>query len=377
LLERHPNAPATWTLTPGRNEEAAPALLDEQDAALWRKIADSAGLDASRGGTITLQTAAVCDALDIPPETLARVLDGQPDWQAREGNRLPCLQLFPVEANATARLQRVLDNAAQRARTRVNRMMTYAEGRRCRHAELAAHLGERLEPCVVACDVCASEPKDLSAPSVRQERPPAKRTVATTADAIVVLKAVASLPFQVGKTGLIRLLEGSIQSRIQGDRSPYFGGLGDLQKSKVDALIDRLVDDGFLMRDLDHEFKLIRLTQRGAAANPGDFGAYDEKPERSEASQAAFEPDDDQDLSQDAQGVLRRLQDWRRERAGRDAVPSYVIAPNVTLTEIARRRPANPGELVEIKGFGPTRVEKYGDEILAILGEPTTLDMPE
>ena len=109
-------------------------------------MADWAGLDASRGRPVTLQTAAICDALDISPETLARVLDGQPDWQAQEGNRLPCFQLFPVEANASARLQRVLDNAAQRAKTRVNRMMTYAEGRRCRHAELAAHLGERLEP---------------------------------------------------------------------------------------------------------------------------------------------------------------------------------------------------------------------------------------
>ena len=28
-----------------------------------------------------------------------------------------------------------------------------------------------------------------------------------------------------------------------------------------------------------------------------------------------------------------------------------------------------PDELVEIKGFGPTRVEKYGDEILAVLGQ--------
>src|SRR5687768_1711758 len=374
LLERHPNAPATWTLTPGRNDEAAPGVLDDADTVLWLKIVDWAGLDASTGRPVTLQTAAVCDALEIPPETLARVLDGQPDWHAQEGNRLPCLELFPVEANATARLQRVLDNAAQRARTRVNRIMTYAEGRRCRHAELAAHLGERLEPCGVACDVCASELKDGSEPAIQQARAPGKRSVTTAADAIVVLRAVASLPFPVGKTGLIRLLEGSIQSRIQGDRSPYFGGLADLQKSKIDGLIDRLVDDGYLLRDLDHEFKLIRLTQRGAAATPDDLIAFDEKPERSQTSRATSESDDGDDLSPDEQVVLRSLHDWRRERAVHDAVPAYVIAPNATLTEIARRRPANPGELVEIKGFGPTRVERYGDEILAILLERMTAD---
>ncbi|HEX2280162.1 MAG TPA: RecQ family ATP-dependent DNA helicase, partial [Thermomicrobiales bacterium] len=266
LLERHPNAPTAWTLTPDRAGDDVPGVLEESDAALWRRVADSAELDPLRGAPVTIKTAAICDALDISPEVLARVLEGQPDWHAQEGNRLPCLQLFPVEANATERLQRVLDNAAQRAKTRVNRMMTYAEGRRCRHAEIAAHLGERLEPCGVACDVCTSERAEGPETRARHERPAGKRSVATSTDAIAVLKAVASAPFSVGKTGLIRLLEGSIQSRIQGDRSPYFGALSDLPKAKIDGLIDRLVDDGFLLRDLDHEFKLIRLTNRGAAA---------------------------------------------------------------------------------------------------------------
>ncbi|HEX5993068.1 MAG TPA: RecQ family ATP-dependent DNA helicase, partial [Thermomicrobiales bacterium] len=126
LLERHPNAPATWTLTPGRDGDEAPGVLEEADDTLWRSITDWAGLDSPRGMPVTIPTAAICDALDISPEILARVLEGQPDWHAQEGNRLPCLHLFPVEANATEQLQRVLDNAAHRAKTRVNRMMTYA-----------------------------------------------------------------------------------------------------------------------------------------------------------------------------------------------------------------------------------------------------------
>jgi superfamily II DNA helicase RecQ len=211
--------------------------------------------------------------------------------------------------------------------------------------------------------------------SASQERSLAKRSVATSADAIAVLKAVASAPFSVGKTGLIRLLEGSIQSRIQGDRSPFFGALGDLPKAKIDGLIDRLVEDGYLHRDLDHEFKLIRLTRQGAEASHDDLIAYGKKPERSGTAHSAFEPGE-LDLSPDEQAVLHRLQEWRRERTVRDAVPAYVVAPNATLTEIARRRPANPEELVEIKGFGPTRVEKYGGEILAILVDPTTSEVP-
>ena len=377
LLERHPNAPATWTLTPGRDVDEVPAILDDQDAALWQKVVDWAGLDATHRRPVTLQTAAICDALDISPETLARVLDGQHEWHAQEGNRLPCLRLFPVEANAGSRLQRVLDNAAQRSKTRVNQIMTYAEGRRCRHAELAAHLGERLPPCGNACDVCTGAREDGSETIARQERPPGKRSTATSADAIAVLKAVASVPFSVGKTGLIRLLEGSVQSRIQGDRSPYFGALGDLQKARIDGLIDRLVEDGYLHRDLDHEFKLIRLTRQGAEVNPDDLSAYDKVPERPATSRPAPDQGGDHDLSPDDVAVLSRLQDWRRDRAARDAVPAYVVAPNATLAEIAQRRPATLGELVEIKGLGPARVEKYGHEILAVLGQTTALDFPE
>jgi ribonuclease D len=107
------------------------------------------------------------------------------------------------------------------------------------------------------------------------------------------------------------------------------------------------------------------------------LAAYDTVPERLGASSSALEQRGDQDLSPEADALLRRLHDWRRERALRDAVPAYVVAPNATLVEIARRRPGSLGELVDIKGFGPTRVEKYGDEIFAVLGQADASDLPD
>ncbi len=272
LLERHPNAPVTWTLTPNPEAEKTADDVVEEDAPIWAQLAAWAELDEMRGRAVTIQTAEACDALGIAPETLARVLDAQPDWNAQEGNRLPCLQLFPVEANAGARLQRVLDAAAKRARDRVNRTMTYAEGRRCRHAELAAHLGERLPPCGNSCDVCTGEAASASGTRTSRERQPRKRSVTTSADALLALKALANAPFAVGKTGLTRLLEGSIQSRIQGDRSPYFGALGDLQKSKIAAVIDSLVADEVLVYDRSREFPVLRITQEGALRLGDDSG---------------------------------------------------------------------------------------------------------
>jgi ATP-dependent DNA helicase RecQ len=222
---------------------------------------------------VVVQSAEACDALGISPDTLARVLDEQRDWEASEGNRLPALRLLPAGADAGARLQRVIDAAANRARRRVDRIMTYAEGRRCRHVDLAAHLGERLDPCGTVCDVCTGERASAAATRTRAEPRPRKRTAATADDAVVALKALASAPFPVGKTGLVRLLEGSIQSRIQGDRSPYFGALGDLQKSKIEAMIDMLVDGGDLVYDRSRDFPVLRLTTEGQRRAAQDASA--------------------------------------------------------------------------------------------------------
>ena len=372
LLERHPNAPATWTLTPAIGGDASAPPADDEDAAIWERLSAWANLDPSSARSTTLQTAQVCDALDVSPEILARVLETRPGWVAREGVRFPCLHLLPVEATATARLQRVLDAAASRARARVDRTMRYAEGRRCRHAELAAHLGERLDPCGDACDVCTGESANAAEGRMRRERQPRKRTEPTAADALAALNALASAPFPLGKTGLTRLLEGSIQSRIQGDRSSFFGALADLRKSKIEAVIESLVAEGAFIHDRGGAFPVLRLTpdaQRRLREEPESFAfvAADRNTRPSAPDRAASGADDDPELSPDDQDLRERLWTWRRDRAARDGIAAFVVAHNAVLTAIAGRRPGSRDELAAIHGFGASRAEKYGSEILAVV----------
>lgn len=260
LLERHANAPVTWSLRRTSDADAA-APDNATDAEIWQKFTAWAPLPTQLGEEFSIDTAAACSTLGISPETLARVLDAQPGWEAIPGHRLPCLHLLPIEANTAAKLQRVIDDATRRARRRVDQMMAYAEGRTCRHAVLAAYLGERLPPCGDACDVCLGETE--RARPQRQARP-TRRNVATQQDIDTILRSMGNLPFPLGKTGLTRLLEGSVQSRIQADRSPFFGALADLQKSKIDGAIDDLVANGSLVYDRTREFPVLRLTEQGA-----------------------------------------------------------------------------------------------------------------
>lgn len=65
------------------------------------------------------------------------------------------------------------------------------------------------------------------------------------------------------------------------------------------------------------------------------------------------------------QAVVEALRAWRLERARSDGVPAYVVFDNKTMSAIATVEPQNLEQLAAVPGIGPTRLESYGDEILA------------
>ena len=65
--------------------------------------------------------------------------------------------------------------------------------------------------------------------------------------------------------------------------------------------------------------------------------------------------------------VVERLRSWRRERSREDGVPAYVVLHDATLRDLAAARPASLHELAAVKGFGPAKIERYGDDVLAVV----------
>jgi ATP-dependent DNA helicase RecQ len=72
------------------------------------------------------------------------------------------------------------------------------------------------------------------------------------------------------------------------------------------------------------------------------------------------EADVDEDL-------VTRLRSWRAARSQQDAVPAYVVLHDATLRELAATKPQTLDELAGVKGFGPVKVERYGDDLLTVL----------
>ncbi len=67
--------------------------------------------------------------------------------------------------------------------------------------------------------------------------------------------------------------------------------------------------------------------------------------------------------------LVDALKKWRLERARADGVPAYVVLHDSTLGTIAERRPTSRHELMGVPGIGPAKLDRYGDDILAVVAD--------
>lgn len=73
------------------------------------------------------------------------------------------------------------------------------------------------------------------------------------------------------------------------------------------------------------------------------------------------------DLSEVEQERYDTLRVWRNERARELGYEAYMVASNDALLSVAKCPVECAEELLKIKGFGPKKVELYGEEIVALL----------
>jgi ATP-dependent DNA helicase RecQ len=244
----------------------------------WRQFVDRAELEFDRARLIAPLDLA--GALGIPlAEFETALLQWSADGllQIDSGPRDWLLELLPAPADTPVRIEALLREYSTRQDARVEAMVGYAKGLSCRHQALAAHFGERLARCEDACDVCAGDVETARRPS----HTPARHNIASPArhnaisskdeDAAVtaVLRLLRDLPFQVGRTGVVRILKGSIKSSIGPDRCADWGALGGWTESAMERLVDGLVEQGLLARNLEGKFPVLELTSQGVQALRG------------------------------------------------------------------------------------------------------------
>jgi DNA helicase-2/ATP-dependent DNA helicase PcrA len=74
--------------------------------------------------------------------------------------------------------------------------------------------------------------------------------------------------------------------------------------------------------------------------------------------------------------LFGKLRTWRRTQAESQRVPPYVVFSDATLVAIADARPSSRPALARISGVGPTKLTRYAEPLLAVLGGVDPADVP-
>ncbi len=249
------------------------------------------------------------------------------------------IELLPVDPGAGAIVDDLLERYATEAKARVERIVRFAESSRCRHAQVAEHFGETLDAPCGACDVC-DPPLRTGA---RRAATPLPTDVAGS-----IVRAVERLTWPLGRRSLVAMLRGSVSAPPSARASLAFGILEAASDAEVKRWLRALeAADALVEVETDDGFRVLHATPGATlpALGPKQVGPVDDS-------------------------LVERLRSWRRERSRDDGVPAYVVLHDATLRDLASSRPTTLHELAAVKGLGPAKIERYGDELIAVVAAP-------
>jgi ATP-dependent DNA helicase RecQ len=277
----------------------------------------------------------------------------------RDGMPGTCLLLYgPGDLMTQRRLHELEGGSAlvQRHREEALESVTaYAFADRCRQQILCAHFtgGGDHPPCG-RCDVCV-DPEQARA---RQTpRPEVEVAVLPPAARQIIVDAVGALGRGIGRVNLAKALRGSRAKEMTANgllHLPQHGLLQEANEASILAAIDELVKERRLVRR-GRKYPTLALpgAARPAASTARRGSPTGERPVRARRPRTT--------------DVQLELDRYRKRMARKLRWKSYMVLQRATILAIDRQRPASLSDLARIPGIGPSKLEKFGDDILAVV----------
>jgi ATP-dependent DNA helicase RecQ len=255
------------------------------------------------------------------------------------------------------------DDAHKRVQSgKLDALLGLCEAASCRRVRLLAYFGETSKPCG-NCDTCLEPPASFDATREAQ--------MALSC----VYRAQKASGFHFGAGHLIDILRGTRSEKVlqRGhEKISTFGVGAALSEPEWRAVFRQLVAFGYLAVDHDG-FGALVLTDASKPVLKGEeqvtLRKY-VKPTRARQSSSRTGERADPTAGMSAREKARweRLRARRAEAAKSDREPAYVIFHDATLAEIVRSDPDTIDDLRHIPGIGVRKLERFGDEVLAVVG---------
>lgn len=227
----------------------------------------------------------------------------------------------------------------QKEYEKLKAMTEYVYIESCLQQYILNYFGETSSPCN-RCGNCLDD----------------REIVEVTTEAQMVLSCLKRMGENYGKQMLMKVLAGSKEQKLQalgfGHLSTY-GLMKNQSQKETMQLIEYLISNGYLLT-INGKYPVLKVTERGIQVLKGQESVYRKEPKKvqqlsDEETDTLFE-------------VLREL---RTDLASEAGVPPYVVFSDSTLKEMSRIRPSSRLEMLQIKGVGQSKLDKYGEAFLS------------
>ena len=289
----------------------------------------------------------------------------------RDGMPARCVMFFGAADMVTQRrLSSSSDGGVVQQRRReqaLEEIESYAHESRCRQAILCEHFDpDKPHPACQCCDVCVPEdPLDGVVP----DHEPKQVQVLDDNVQSTIIAAVDRLRRPVGKRNLARALRGSrAKSLSRGGllTLPEYGTLSDSSEDDIVATVDDLLREGRLART-GRKYPTVWIPGKPIRTRDGGDDAEDSPRPRQTLRRRA--------PSSGVGSMAPELDRYRKGMAGRLKWKPYMVFQRKTIMAIDRERPTTLSDLAGIPGLGPAKIERFGEDILALVRRHTRVDL--
>ena len=245
---------------------------------------------------------------------------------------------------------------------KLNKIYSYCTGSVCRHKAVLRYFGQTIEKenCA-ACDMCLGE-----LDSIKEALETAQK----------ILSCIVWLRQRFGGGYTAAVLTGSTDKRILDNRHDdlsTYGLLNDFSQRTVHDWIEQLEGQGFIEKV--GEYNVLNVTEKGWQVLKGNETPRLLKPAEKPAKVSKVVEDSWEGVDK---GLFEALRKLRSSIARIKGVPAYVVFGDAALRDMARRRPSNYVNLLDVKGVGEKKRRQYGELVLAAMKDycrANSLDM--
>lgn len=235
---------------------------------------------------------------------------------------------------------------------RLNDMIYYCTNAECLRSYILNYFGEQAPAECGNCSWCCSEE-------------PAEDI---TVDAQKIMSCIIRSGQRYGAKMVCDMLRGSENERITSaglDKLSTYGIMENASEKRIRNIIDRLIGQGYVNKS-DGEYPILRVDRSAEAVLRGKEKISARLPKEKEPKRKASAAAGTFSANPELLAALKSL---RSRLAQEQKVPAYVVFADLTLLDMCEKLPRTDEEFLNVSGVGSAKLEKYGREFMAAIGE--------